>query len=147
MVLSLAIKDASAMTVTMPVQQGRWPGRNMIVLLPLLLVSLTLLCPPQCPCCTDIIAIIALSSAIKDASVTTTAATTPVQQGHWHRCSSGKGASNRGNTSIKDGRATTATMPVQQGHCCGRNDSKDASNRGNMTGNNQPTQQKDKRAD
>jgi len=43
--------------------------------------------------------------------------------------------------------ATTATTPVQRGHWCGRNDGKDASNRDNATGNNQPSQQMDKRAD
>ncbi len=47
----------------------------------------------------------------------------------------------------KDASATMATMPVQQGRWRGRNDDKDASNRGNATSNNQPAQQKDKRAD
>jgi hypothetical protein len=40
-----------------------------------------------------------------------------------------------------------ATMPVQQGRWRRCNDGKDASNRVNTTGNNQPEQQKDKRAD
>ena len=47
----------------------------------------------------------------------------------------------------KDASATTTTTPVRQGHWHGRNDSKEASNRGKMTGNNQPVQQKDERAD
>jgi hypothetical protein len=47
----------------------------------------------------------------------------------------------------KDASAITVTMPVQQGRWHGRNDGKDASNRDNTTGNNQPAQQKDERAD
>jgi hypothetical protein len=47
----------------------------------------------------------------------------------------------------KDANAITVTTPVRRGRWCGRNDGKDASNRGNATGNNQPVQQKDERAD
>ena len=47
----------------------------------------------------------------------------------------------------KDARAITVTTPMQRGSWRGRNDGKDASNRGNATGNNQPAQQKDERAD
>jgi hypothetical protein len=48
----------------------------------------------------------------------------------------------------KDASAiTVVTTPVRRGGWRGRNDGKDASNRGNATGNNQPAQQKDERAD
>ena len=47
----------------------------------------------------------------------------------------------------KDASAITVTAPVRRGLWRGRNDGKDASNRGNATGNNQPAQQKDERAD
>jgi hypothetical protein len=47
----------------------------------------------------------------------------------------------------KDASAITVMTPVQRGGWRRRNDRKDASNRGNATGNNQPAQQKDKRAD
>ena len=47
----------------------------------------------------------------------------------------------------KDASAITVTMPVQRGGWRRRKDGKDASNRGNATGNNQPVQQKDERAD
>ena len=47
----------------------------------------------------------------------------------------------------KDASATMATTPVRQGHWCRCNNIKDASNRGIATGNNQPAQLKDKRAD
>ena len=47
----------------------------------------------------------------------------------------------------KDASAITVTTPVRRGGWHGRNDGKDASNRGNATGNNQPAQQKDERAD
>jgi len=48
---------------------------------------------------------------------------------------------------IKDARAITVKPPMQRGRWRGRNNGKDASNRGNVTGNNQPAQQKDERAD
>jgi hypothetical protein len=47
----------------------------------------------------------------------------------------------------KDASAMMAMMPVRQGRWHGHNNSKDAGNRGNVLGNNQPAQQKDKRAD
>ena len=47
----------------------------------------------------------------------------------------------------KDASAITVTAPVQRGRWHRRNDGKDASNRGNATGNIQPAQQKDERAD
>jgi hypothetical protein len=47
----------------------------------------------------------------------------------------------------KDVRAMTVMMPVQQGCWHGHNNGEDASNRGKVLGNNQPAQQKDKRAD
>jgi hypothetical protein len=47
----------------------------------------------------------------------------------------------------KDASAITVTTPVRQGGWRRRNDGKDASNSGNVTGNNQPAQQKDERAD
>ncbi len=52
-----------------------------------------------------------------------------------------------GSNDGKDASTTMAMMPVQQGHWHGHNNGKNASNRGNMLGNNQPAQQKDKRAD
>jgi hypothetical protein len=81
------------------------------VVLPLLLVSLPLFHPCQGPYPTSVVAIIVLSLAIKDASLTM--AKMPVQQGHWHRCNNGKNTSNRGNTTIKDASAMTAMTPVQ----------------------------------
>ena len=47
----------------------------------------------------------------------------------------------------KDASAITVTTPVRRGGWRRCNDGKDASNRGNATGNNQPAQQKDERAD
>ena len=47
----------------------------------------------------------------------------------------------------KDASAIMMTTPVRRGGWRRRNDGKDASNRGNATGNNQPAQQKDERAD
>jgi hypothetical protein len=47
----------------------------------------------------------------------------------------------------KDASTITVTTPVRRGGWRRRKDSKDASNRGNATGNNQPAQQKDERAD
>jgi hypothetical protein len=47
----------------------------------------------------------------------------------------------------KDASAITVTTPVRRGGWRRRNDGKDASNSGNATGNNQPAQQKDERAD
>ncbi len=47
----------------------------------------------------------------------------------------------------KDASTTKAMMAVQQWYWHGHNDGKDAINRGNTTGNNQPVQQKDERAD
>ncbi len=47
----------------------------------------------------------------------------------------------------KDASAITVTTPVQRGGWHRRKNGKDASNRGNVTGNNQPAQQKDERAD
>jgi hypothetical protein len=59
-VLSLAIKDASAMIAPTPVQQGRWCGH---IMLPLLLVSLPSLHLHQHPRCIGIFAVVALSLA------------------------------------------------------------------------------------
>jgi hypothetical protein len=47
----------------------------------------------------------------------------------------------------KDASAITVTTPLRRRRWRGRNEGKDASNRGNATGNNQPVQQKDERAD
>jgi hypothetical protein len=52
-----------------------------------------------------------------------------------------------GGNNGKDASATTAMMPVRWGCWHGYNNSKDASNKGNVLCNNQPAQQKDKRAD
>ncbi len=52
-----------------------------------------------------------------------------------------------GGNNGKDANSTTAMMPVQQGRWHGQNNGKDAGNRGNVLCNNQPAQQKDKRAD
>ncbi len=50
-------------------------------------------------------------------------------------------------TVSKDASAITVMTPVRQGGWRRHKDGKDASNRGNATGNNQPAQQKDERAD
>jgi hypothetical protein len=52
-----------------------------------------------------------------------------------------------GGNDGKDASATTAMMPVQQGCWHKHNNGKEASNRDNVLCNNQPAQQKDKRAD
>jgi hypothetical protein len=52
-----------------------------------------------------------------------------------------------GGNDGKNASATMAMMPVRRGRWHGHNNGKDASNRGNVLCNNQPAQQKEKRAD